>query len=129
MAVTKQLNVFLPNKPGKLSMLCGAFSKAKINIKAISVSDTIDHGVVRLVTDKNARARTILKKKRIAFSESPVILVKMPNTIGALAKAAGKLAQKAVNIEYLYGSTNRSGDTATIIMRVSDEKKAEAILK
>ena len=129
MAITKQLNVFLPNKPGQLSMLCGAFSKARININAISVSDTIDHGVVRLVTDKNAMARAILKKKKISFSESPVILVKMPNTIGALAKAAGKLAKATVNIEYLYGSTNKSGDTATIIMRVSDEEKAEAILK
>ena len=123
MAITKQLNIFLPNRPGQLSALCRALARGKINIVAISVSDTVDHGVVRLVTDKNARARAILKKRKIPFSESTVMSVKMLNTTGALAKVAAKLAKSKINIDYLYGSTTKAGEEATIIMRISHLKK------
>ena len=129
MAVTRQFNVFLPNKPGQLAGLCRALAGGKINIVAISVSDTIDHGVVRIVTDKNAKARAIMKKKKIPFSESPVISVKMSNAPGALAQASAKLAKAGINIEYLYGSTTKAGAPATIIMRVSDAAKAAKILR
>jgi len=128
MALKKQLNIFLPNKPGQLSTLCRALARAKVNIKAIAVSDTIDHGVVRLVTDKNAKARAVLSKMKISFSESPVLAVKMPNKPGALGAAAAKLARAKINIEYVYGSTAGAKRAATIIMRVSDAKKAQKIM-
>jgi len=129
MALTRQFNIFLPNKPGQLAGLCRALAGGKVNIVAISVSDTIDHGVVRLVTDKNAKARAIMKKKKIPFSESPVISVKMSNAPGALSQASAKLARARINIEYLYGSTTRAGEIATIIMRVSDAARAAKILR
>jgi len=129
MAVTRQFNIFLPNRPGELAKLCTALAKAKINIVAVSVSDTIDHGVVRLVTDKNARARAVLKKRKIPFSENNVLSVKMLNVPGALALAAAKLARARINIEYLYGSTTAAKGPATIVLRLSDEKRAAKILK
>jgi hypothetical protein len=129
MAITRQLNVFLANKPGQLATLCRALAAAKVNIVAISVCDTVDHGVVRLVTDRNNAARAILKKRKIPFTDNQVLSVKMSNKPGALAAASAALAKAKVNIEYLYGSTTAAGEIATIIMRVSDAKKAAKALK
>jgi hypothetical protein len=127
MPVVKQLSIFLENKPGVLGRLCETFAKEKINICGMSVSDTVDHAVVRLVTSNANKARSILESAGVLVVETDVFSVSLPDRPGQLAAIAKKLSKAKVNIEYAYGTTDRDG--GTLILRVSDINKAKKILK
>jgi hypothetical protein len=127
MPVIKQLSVFLENKPGVLGRLCDSFADEKINILGMSVSDTVDHAVVRLVTNNANKARAILEDAGVLVVETDVLALTLPDRPGQLADVARKLAKAKVNIEYAYGTTDKSG--GILILRVSDTKKAQKILK
>jgi len=127
MARGTQLSVALENKPGQLARVAAAVARAKVNIQAISVVDSTEMGVVRLVTSSNAKARAALKKAGMMVAQSPVIVAKMPNEPGALAAAAKKLAAARVNIEYVYGSAARAGEPSTIVFGVSDIARAARV--
>ncbi|UCC69382.1 MAG: ACT domain-containing protein [Armatimonadota bacterium] len=127
MARGTQLSVALENKPGQLARVAAAVARAKANILAISVADSADMGVVRLVTSSNAKARAALKRAGMTAAQTPVILAKLPNKPGALAAAAKKLAAAKVNIEYAYGSAARIGEPSTIVFGVSDVARAARV--
>lgn len=127
MPVIKQLSVFLENKPGVLGRLCETFADEKINILGMSVSDTVDHAVVRLVTNNPSKARTLLEDAGVLVVENEVLALSLADKPGMLADVARKLAKAKVNIEYAYGTTDKSG--GVLILRVSDTKKAQKTLK
>ena len=127
MARGTQLSVALENKPGELAKVGAALARAKVNIEAVSVVDSAQVGVVRLVTSSNAKARAALKKAGMTVVQSPVIVAKMPNEPGALAAACRKLANAKVNIEYVYGSAARKGEASTIVLGVSDVARAARV--
>ena len=127
MPIVKQLSVFLENKPGVLARLCETFADEKINILGMSVSDTVDHAVVRLVTSAHAKAITLLEDAGVLVVETEVLSLNLPDRPGELATVAKKLSKAGVNIEYAYGSTQEKG--GTLIVRVSDLKKAQRVLK
>ena len=127
MARGTQLSVMLENKPGQLAKVASAVARAKVNIQAISVVDSTEVGVVRLVTSSNAKARTALKKAGMDVVQSPVGIAKLPNEPGALAAAAKKLAAAKVNIEYAYGSAARTGQPSTIVFGVSNIARAARV--
>lgn len=129
MAVKNQLTVFLQNKIGRLSALAAALARQKVNIDAISVCDTADSGTVRLVVSDEAKAKRVLKKFCPSVVESPVVVALLPNKPGVLAKAAARIARAKVNIEYVYGSTGKSGDRALVVFRVSDVRAADRAIK
>jgi len=127
MARGTQLSVALENKPGQIAKVGAALARAKVNIEAISVADSADMGVVRLVTSANPRARAALKRAGMHVVQSPVLIVKLPNEPGALAAAAMKLAAAGVNIEYVYGSAARPGQPSTIVFGVSNITRAAKV--
>src|SRR4051812_15701276 len=127
MPVVKQLSIFLENKPGVMARLCETFSEQKVNIEGLSVSDTVDHAVVRLITNDPDKARTILEDAGVLVVETDVLALALPDKPGQLAAIARKLSKAKVNIEYAYGTTESDG--GMLIMRVSDIKKARKILK
>ena len=127
MPVVKQLSIFLENKPGVLARLCDTFADEKINITGMSVSDTVDHAVVRLVTTNPAKARGVLEDAGVLVVETEVLALNVPDKPGQLASIAAKLSKARVNIEYAYGTTEKKG--GVLILRVSDIKKAQKILK
>jgi hypothetical protein len=127
MKVVRQLSIFLENKPGVLARLCATFSKEDVNIEGLSISDTIDHAVVRLITSKPTRARTILESAGVLVVETNVLLLRLPDKPGQLSQAAGRLAKAKVNIEYAYGTTDAPG--GNLVLRVSDTRKAMKVLK
>ena len=130
MPVVRQLSVFLANKPGVLARLCKTFAKHNINIQAISVSDTVDHAVVRMVTNNPTKARSLLEDCGILVVDTDVLALSIPDKPGQLATVAQKLSTAKINIEYSYGTTGRAGDGSGIfIMRVSDIPKAKRVLK
>jgi hypothetical protein len=121
MQLAKQLALFLENTPGALARLADALAAAKINIYAITTSDTVDHSVVRLVVSDPRRALRI-------FEEHNVLMVDGFNQPGSLSRIAHKLADAKVNIEYCYCATAPDAKKGLMIMRVSNPKKALKIL-
>lgn len=109
MAVKQQISISLENRPGMLAKACAALAKIKINIQAISVVDTADSCVVRLLVDKTVKARQALKKLGLTTTTTPVVVKQLPDEIGALVAAARKLSTGKINIEYVYGSAGGSG--------------------
>jgi len=124
--IARQLSVFLENKPGVLAAVCKALGEHDVNIRGVSVSDTVDHAVVRLIVSDAHKAVHVLGEHGALVVETDVLVVKLSDHPGALAEVAAKFARGKINIEYAYGS---SDDTeATVFMRVSDTKKALEIL-
>lgn len=127
MQVVKQLSVFLENKPGVLARLCDEFAAEKINLQGITVSDTVDHAVIRLIPSDPAKALAVLEGAGQLVVETEVLALSLANRPGELAAVAAKLAKAKVNIEYAYGTVQNS--TALMILRVNDIKKAQKVLK
>ena len=124
--VEKQLSIFLENKPGVLGEVCKALGAHDINIHGMSISDTVDHAVVRLVVDDPRKAIHVLGEHGALVVESDVLAVNLADKPGALAKLASKFARGKINIEYAYGTSG--GGQATVYVRVSDMKKAVQLL-
>ncbi|MGI8965299.1 MAG: ACT domain-containing protein [Limisphaerales bacterium] len=124
MQLTKQLALFLENRPGTLARVCEALSEEKINIYAISMSDTVDHSVVRMVVSDPRKALHIFEERGTLVVEDDVLLIEGDNKPGSLAKIAHRLADAKVNIEYAYCATAPDAKKGLLILRVSDAKKA-----
>ena len=129
MKVRKELTVALENKPGALGHLCSCLAEKKINILALSVHESAEVGIVRLVVDQPAEATKLLRAGRpLTVNSTDVLELAAPNKPGVLAAIAWKLGAKKINIEYVYGTTARGGK-AGIILKASNLKKAAKALK
>jgi hypothetical protein len=126
--IAKQLAIFLDNRPGTLARVCDALSEAKINIFAISTSDTVDHIVIRMVVSDSARALSLFEEHGSIVVSTDVLMLDGSNKPGALAAIAHALAGAKVNIEYAYSATSPTAQKGLMIMRVSDPKKALKVL-
>jgi len=124
MEITKQLAVFLDNRPGTLARLADALAEAKINIYAIATSDTVDHSVVRLVVSDHRRALHLFEERGVLVIEDDVLMIEGDNKPGSLSRLARRLAEAKINIEYCYCATAPREKRGLMIMRVSDAKKA-----
>ena len=128
MQIANQLALFLDNRPGTLARVCDALSEAKINIYAISTSDTVDHSVIRMVVSDARRALLLFEEHGTLVVETEVLLIEGDNKPGSLAKLAHKLAEAKVNIEYCYCATPPDARKGLLILRVSDARKALKVL-
>jgi len=127
MKVVKQLSVFLENKPGVLARLCGELAAQGINLQGVSISDTVDHAVIRMLPNNPAKALALLEGAGQLVVETDVLVLPLADRPGELAKLATKLAKARVNIEYAYGSVQDG--SALLVLRVSDIQKAQKALK
>ncbi|MDB6171295.1 MAG: hypothetical protein JWL59_606 [Chthoniobacteraceae bacterium] len=128
MEIAKQLSVFLDNKPGTLSKVCDALAAAKINIYALTISDTIDHAVVRMVVSDPITALHLFGDRGVLVVENDVLMLENSNKPGALASIAEKLAKARINIEYAYLATSPGAKLGLLILRVKNPTKALALL-
>ena len=128
MQITKQLAVFLDNRPGMLARVADALSEAKINIYAIATSDTVDHSVIRMVVSDYRKALHLFEEHGTLVVEDDVIMIEGDNKPGSLAKIAHKLADAKINIEYCYCATPPNAKIGLLVVRVSDAKKALKVL-
>ena len=126
MAIT-QLSVYLANEPGTLSQAISLISEAGINIRALSLADTQDFGILRLIVSDVQKTKEILSATNIA-SETSVIAVKMSDKAGALGDILKILEKEAINIGYMYAFTSNNADSAYVVFRVDDIAHAEAVL-
>ena len=129
MYIAEQFSIFMVNKPGVLAQVLGEFAKAKVNIIAITMMDSVEHGVMRVVFAAPKKAQEALTKMNMAYNQTQVLCVELSNRAGALASVAEKLAKNHVNISYAYCTAGAKGGKATGVLKVADVKKAMKILQ
>ncbi|MBM3831864.1 MAG: ACT domain-containing protein [Verrucomicrobia bacterium] len=128
MQITKQLALFVANRPGMLARICEVLSAAQINIYAISTSDTVDHIVVRMVVSDPKKALHIFEEHGSLVVETDVLMIDGSNKPGSLASIAHKLAGAKINIEYVYSATSPHAQKGLLILRASNPLKALKVL-
>jgi hypothetical protein len=128
MQITQQLAIFLENRPGTLARVCAALAQSRINIHAITTSDTVDHTVARMVVSDPRRALLLFEEHGTLVVEDDVLLVETDNSTGSLAATCERLAKAKVNIEYIYCSAPPNAKRGLLVMRVSDPKRALKVL-
>jgi hypothetical protein len=128
MQITKQLAIFLDNSPGMLALVCHALADAKVNIYAISASDTVDHTVIRMVVDNPQKATYVFEERGTLVVEDEVLMIDGDNRPGSLATIAEKLGAAKVNIEYCYCATSPGSRRGLLILRVKNPQKALKVL-
>ena len=123
----RQLSVFVENRKGGLLSTVKALADAGINIRAMSIADTKDFGILRLITSDNEKAKEVLSEDSIVNS-TKVIAAKMEDEAGALYKVLQILSDANVNIEYMYAFTASEKFGAYVVLRVSDTASAQEVL-
>jgi hypothetical protein len=129
MHIATQFSIFMINKPGVLSKVLNEFANAKLNLLAMTMMDSAEHGVMRAVFTRTSQARDILKKLNMPFSETDVLCITLANKSGALADLAEKLARSHINISYAYCTAGARGGRTTGIIKVADVKKATKLMQ
>jgi hypothetical protein len=125
----EQISIFIENKSGRLAEIAGNLGDAGINIRALSLADTTDFGILRLIVDDVEKAKTILKDKGFTVSKTEVIAVEVPDCPGGLAAILHALDQERINVEYMYAFVERCGGNAVIIFRFDEIDKAISTLQ
>lgn len=125
---SKQISVFLENKPGSLAEITKVLENHRINMRALSLADAQDFGILRIIVDNPYDTVTTLKKEGWVCSITPVLAVAVSDTPGAFANIVKLLGDNNVNIEYSYAFIARKKDSAFMIIRVTDTDKAIDVL-
>ena len=125
----EQISVFLENKSGRLAEVMRALGNAGINIRALSIADTSDFGILRIIVNDKDKALAVLKEKDFTVSKTEVVAVEVADTPGGLSKILDLLDNQGVNVEYMYAFIERSSDNAVIIFRFDENDKAIKVLQ
>ncbi len=129
MYVTTQFSIFMVNKPGVLARVLSEFAQAKLNIIAITMMDSAEHGVMRVVFDVPEKAKSVLQKLNMQYNETEVLCVNLTNKAGALAFVAEKLAKNHINISYAYCTAGAKGGRTTGVLKTANMEKAMKLLE
>lgn len=124
----KQISVFLENKPSAMAAFTDVLSKNKIDMRALSLAEAADFGIVRIIVDDVYSAMQVIKDAGYVCSATKVLAVAIPDEPGGLAKVIHYLGENDINMEYMYAFTTRQKDVAYMIFRVKDNEKAVQIL-
>jgi hypothetical protein len=124
----EQISVFLENKPGALAEATRILGESGINIRALSLADTKDFGILRLIVNDNEKAREILGRKGLTVRKTEVVAVEVPDRPGGLAEILKILSEASINVEYLYAFVQQSGENAIIIFRFDETDRAISVL-
>lgn len=125
--IVEQVSVFLENRSGTLEALVETLGSAGINISALSIAETADYGIVRMIVSDTAKCEKVLKEQEFTAKIRKVIEVQTPDEPGALAAQLKRFTENDINVKYMYGYSNAG--TAYLIMKVDDPEKAVQFLK
>jgi len=125
----KQLSVFLQNKAGRIASITDALSSAGIDLRALSIADTADFGILRMLVSDISAAKEVLSKENCIVSINEVAVVAVPDEPGGLARILTLMAQENIDIEYMYSLIERGVKEAYMVLRVSDEPKLLQMLE
>ena len=125
----EQISIFLENKPGGLEEVTRILKDAQINIRTLSLADTTDFGILRLIVNNVDTASRVLKERGFRFSRTTVVAVEVPDRPGGLHSILEVLSKNGINVEYLYAFVERSGENAVIIFRFDAPDAAIDVLQ
>jgi hypothetical protein len=123
-----QVSVFSENKPGKIERITGALAKKSINIRAITISDSGDYGIIKLLLDKPEEGAECLKEEGIAATLKEIVAIRIKDRPGGLFDAASLLRKNSINVEDAYGFMIHSHDDAVFVFQVQNAKTTEKLL-
>ena len=124
----RQISIFLQNKPGQLSQICRDLAEADLNIATLSLADTSDFGIVRMIVDDHEKAKEVLTAKGHAVNVREVVAVCVPDRPGGMAEVMAAVDTAGVNVEYSYAFAFHRGEKAVLVFRFDDNAKAERAL-
>ena len=124
----QQISVFLENKPGTLQEMCHVLAKHEIDMRALSLAETKDFGIARMIVDDVIDTANILKEEGFVNSLTPVVAVEIPDEPGALNRVLQVFTENDINLEYMYAILSAEGQKAYMIFKVADDVKASAAL-
>lgn len=125
---TNQISVFIENRSGRLAKITTALGNVGINIRAMSLADTSDFGILRLIVSNTEKARETLSDHGFTVRVSAVIAVAVPDTPGALGNLLSLMEHAGLDVEYMYAFVEKNMDQAIIIFRFDDTDKAIEVL-
>jgi hypothetical protein len=124
-----QLSIFLENTAGRLREVTGILRDAQINIRALSLAETADFGILRVIVNDPQKAMQALRNAHFTVRETPILAVEVPDRPGGLHSLLEALANEGINIEYVYGFVEKRSDNALIVIRVEDPDRAIEVLQ
>jgi len=124
----EQISIFIENKSGRLADIAKNLGEAGVNIRALSLADTSDFGILRLIVNDNETASKTLKEKGFTVSKTEVVAVEVPDRPGGLSAILQVLDSEKINVEYMYAFVERCGGNAVIIFRFDEPDKAIKVL-
>ncbi|MBN1842411.1 MAG: ACT domain-containing protein [Deltaproteobacteria bacterium] len=125
----EQISIFLENKAGRLAEVTRVLSGAGVNIRALSLADTSDFGILRLIVNDNDKAKTVLKEHGFTVGKTDVVAVEVEDRPGGLSSILNILSKQNINVEYMYAFVQHSGKNAVIIFRFDDIDTAVKLLQ
>ena len=129
MSVIHQISVFLENRAGSLSEITRILADSGINLRALSIAETSDYGVLRIIADDTEKATEILLEKGCILSKTPVFVVAVPDEPAGLSKVLELLAEKNVDIEYMYSLFTHQNGKAFMVFRLADEEGFRGVIE
>lgn len=124
----EQISIFIENKSGRLAEVTRILGEAQINIRALSLADTSDFGILRLIVEDTDQALQVLKQHHFTVNKTEVIGVEVPDQPGGLCSILEILDRNEINVEYMYAFVERSGSNAVIIFRFDNIDEAIKVL-
>ena len=128
MAAIKQISIFAENKPGRMAGVAKALGDAGVNIRALTIAEAGDFGVIRMVVDDTERGYKALRETGFMVSETDVLAVEIKDVPGGLYEIADSLGMNNINVEYAYAFVTAKAARAMLILRVDDIKRATEVL-
>jgi hypothetical protein len=125
----KQISIFLENTAGRIADVTKVLKDNSINLRAIMIADTADFGILRIITDDSEKALSVLKEAKFTTKTTDVLAISISDKVGALHDVMALFQNNGINIEYLYASLEKTGDTAIIIFKVEDPDKGLEVIK
>ena len=125
---THQISVFLENRAGQLAEITNVLSENHIDLRALSIAETSDYGVLRLIVNKPHEASAVLLEHGFVLSMTPVTIVAVPDEPGGLAKVLNILSDANIDIEYMYSVFGQEKGLAYMIFRVANDEQLRAVL-
>ena len=124
-----QLSIFIENRSGRLADITRLLGKSKINIRALSLADTSDFGILRIIVNNVDKAYLILKQENFTVSKTEVLAIEVPDVPGGLNNILELLAKENINIEYMYAFVEKASDKAILVFRFEDMEKTISTLQ
>jgi hypothetical protein len=124
-----QISIFLENRSGGLADVIDVLARNAIDIKALTLADMADFGILRLIVEDPERTRKVLKESGFTVDKTRVVAIEVPDRPGGLAETLHALRRAGINVEYMYSAARKSGDRAVIIFRFDDVPRAVETLR